>query len=567
METGKEMIRFGMALIAVLIAITAVVSALSIPPVVTIAATPNPADVNSTITAIAVDLSGSGIKYAEIFENNVSVKKCAAATCIYVDSHTAPQTRSFYAVGVDNTGRMTTSSTISVNFQNIAPVLNSIGNFVIDENELLQFTINASDANGDALTYSASGLPAGAVFNAGTRTFSWIPDFTQSGVYNVNFSVTDGTAFDSEVVQITVNDIVIPGDTEAPRYYNPEANPESPVVYVPGAEYEFSVAWIDNAGVANVWIEFNGVNYTLTSIGSVYNFEIDDLAAGTYDYRWYAEDANGNLNQTGLFSYVINRAIPALAIQMLPGAVVGNGTNTTVTGTGCPSQLTGLLYRDGVAVSNPDTAALAVGNYSYVFNATGNANYTDASASGILSVVQGSVPGDGDGDDDDEDDDIEIIEIDDDDLNSGYTLWMNEGDKVKFVFCGTPYFMKLSEVDADDEEATFSITPGAIRFTLDEDSSTEIDLDGDNVKDIRVKVEDIGTSRAKVHIKRISTICAGTRTFSTGSGSMIYDSSSKATESADDESWYNRLGVLLWMIVIFILLLIIFAFVLKRARG
>ncbi len=93
---------------------------------------------------------------------------------------------------------------------NTAPVLASIGNKTVNEGSLLQFTVSAIDAEGNALTYSATNLPAGAVFTPATRTFSWTPGNTQSGSYpNVHFEVTDGSLTDFEDITITVNDVPV----------------------------------------------------------------------------------------------------------------------------------------------------------------------------------------------------------------------------------------------------------------------------------------------------------------------------------------------------------------------
>ena len=89
---------------------------------------------------------------------------------------------------------------------NRAPVLASIGARSVSENTLLSFSLSASDADGDTLTYSAGALPAGATFDAASRTFSWIPSFEQAGSYAVVFSVSDGKLSDSETVTITVLD-------------------------------------------------------------------------------------------------------------------------------------------------------------------------------------------------------------------------------------------------------------------------------------------------------------------------------------------------------------------------
>ena len=89
-----------------------------------------------------------------------------------------------------------------------APVLAAIGSKTINENAVLNFTTSATDADGDSLTYSASNLPTGAVFNASTQNFSWTPTYIQSGSYpNVHFQVSDGSLTASENITITINNV------------------------------------------------------------------------------------------------------------------------------------------------------------------------------------------------------------------------------------------------------------------------------------------------------------------------------------------------------------------------
>jgi hypothetical protein len=87
---------------------------------------------------------------------------------------------------------------------NNAPELDAIGGQSTDEGLLLTFTISGSDADGDPLVYSATGLPGGASFNATTRVFSWTPRYDQAGVYVVRFTVSDGELSDFEDVTVTV---------------------------------------------------------------------------------------------------------------------------------------------------------------------------------------------------------------------------------------------------------------------------------------------------------------------------------------------------------------------------
>jgi len=93
-------------------------------------------------------------------------------------------------------------------------VLASIGDKSINEEEVLTFTVNASDPHDDpanGLTLSATGLPSGATFNPTTGVFSWTPTEAQQGSYaGVTFTVTDdgaGNLTDSETIVITVNEV------------------------------------------------------------------------------------------------------------------------------------------------------------------------------------------------------------------------------------------------------------------------------------------------------------------------------------------------------------------------
>ena len=68
--------------------------------------------------------------------------------------------------------------------------------------ESLQFTVSASDADGDAVTLAAEGLPRGADFDAATGAFTWTPSASQEGEQVLAFTATDpwGASARAEVV-------------------------------------------------------------------------------------------------------------------------------------------------------------------------------------------------------------------------------------------------------------------------------------------------------------------------------------------------------------------------------
>jgi hypothetical protein len=108
-------------------------------------------------------------------------------------------------------GNLTTNQTININVNKIdqPPILNTITNQNTNENQLLQFTITATDPDGDSLTYLTAPLPYGSNLNSTTGVFTWIPTYTQSGVYPVTFYITDGNLTASQTINITVNKVDI----------------------------------------------------------------------------------------------------------------------------------------------------------------------------------------------------------------------------------------------------------------------------------------------------------------------------------------------------------------------
>ena len=87
------------------------------------------------------------------------------------------------------------------------PVITQIPPQTVNEDQLLQFTVTATDADNNTLGYSMANLPQGASFNSQTHQFSWTPNYNQAGSYTVLLSVIDGNATASQGIAITVNNV------------------------------------------------------------------------------------------------------------------------------------------------------------------------------------------------------------------------------------------------------------------------------------------------------------------------------------------------------------------------
>jgi hypothetical protein len=130
---------------------------------------------------------------------------------------------------IDNGSQaMSATEVVTINVGNVnrPPVLNPIGNKTVSEGQILSFNVTASDPDGNALTYSAPNLPAGATFDPVTQKFSWTPTYNQTGNYSVTFTVTDNGAPNSESTSETIT-ITVGSINRPPVLQAVTANPNT----------------------------------------------------------------------------------------------------------------------------------------------------------------------------------------------------------------------------------------------------------------------------------------------------------------------------------------------------
>ncbi|MBM7557071.1 beta strand repeat-containing protein [Halanaerobacter jeridensis] len=208
-----------------------------------------------------------------------------------------------FAVESSNGGVNSETTTITVNDVNRAPSIDSItnvsdGSATITEGKELSLAVNATDEDGDDLTYVISGTDADEFSQSG-NTFTWTPpidDYSSDNTFDVTLEVSDGTDTTTKDVTITVDD-----DTTAPSASvltitsdNDNSNlakagdtitlslTASEEITTPSATVAGNTATINNAGDsdATTW----EMNYTVQS----------GDAEGTVSFSVTAEDAAGN---------------------------------------------------------------------------------------------------------------------------------------------------------------------------------------------------------------------------------------------------------------------------------
>lgn len=228
-----------------------------------------------TLTLSATDGEGDALSFT-------ATGMPAGAT---LDGATLAWTPTFDDAGVHTVtftvsdGQLTDSETVTLTVANVnrAPLLAAIGARTVAEDATLTVTPTGSDPDGDAVTFSATGLPSGATFASGTLT--WKPSFTQAGTYTVKFTASDGTLSASEDVTITV--------TNTNRA--PTVSFTAPATVRAGASASFTVTKSDPDGdaLASAWSFGDGTTSTAASPTKAWS------AGGVYTVTLVVTDAHG----------------------------------------------------------------------------------------------------------------------------------------------------------------------------------------------------------------------------------------------------------------------------------
>jgi CSLREA domain-containing protein len=100
----------------------------------------------------------------------------------------------------------TDSGSATITNTNRAPVFSTdLANANAAEGDPVSFDADASDLDGDPLTYSASGLPGGLSIDPGTGLISGTLSFASAGVHTVTVTVSDGSLTDTDDFTLTVS--------------------------------------------------------------------------------------------------------------------------------------------------------------------------------------------------------------------------------------------------------------------------------------------------------------------------------------------------------------------------
>ncbi|MBZ6378868.1 hypothetical protein B5C34_10665 [Pacificimonas flava] len=155
----------------------------------------------------------------------------------------------------------------------------------VDEDGSVDVTVEATDADGDDLTYEVSDVVGGAVVDNGDGTFTYTPDadFSGDGSFVVTATDPDGETA-TQTVNVTIN----------PVNDAPEIGDIDPVDTFSGATFTITPTVTDIEGDDFTLTTTDGDGVTTTITDGVVTVEIDDDFTGDTFFDLTATDENGD---------------------------------------------------------------------------------------------------------------------------------------------------------------------------------------------------------------------------------------------------------------------------------
>ncbi len=247
-----------------------------------------------SVTATAADAVGVvGVQF-RLDGASLGAEDTTAPYSVAWNSTTATNgSHQLTAVARDLAGNARTSTAITVTVNNNrAPTLTQPANQTSAEGSAVSLALTASDPDGNALTYSATGLPGGLAINATSGLICGTPTFTSAGTYSVAATVSDGSLSQSRTFSWTITNT-----NRAPSLTQP-ANQTGAT----GTAASLSLTASDPDGTA--------VTFTATGLppGLAINATSGVISgtptqAGTYSVTATATD--GSLSQSRTFAWTI----------------------------------------------------------------------------------------------------------------------------------------------------------------------------------------------------------------------------------------------------------------------
>ena len=314
------------------------------PPVIT--AIPNQTSAENAVIALAVvatDPDGHAVTFSA---TGLPPGLTISATTGVISGTLPPTSVGTDAVTVrasDGTRSSSQAFSWTVTYVNLPPVLTVIPNQTSPESAVIALAVVASDPDGDAVTFNATGLPQALTINAATGLISGTLTASGAGVYTVTVTASDGTLTTNQPFTWTVTKVErAPVITAIPN----QTSPESAVIALQvvasdpdGDPVTFSATGLPQALTINAATGL--ISGTLTASGAgVYTVTVtasDGTLTTNQPFTWTVT----KVERAPVITAIQNQTSPESAVIAL--AVVASdpdGDPVTFSATGLPPALT-----------------------------------------------------------------------------------------------------------------------------------------------------------------------------------------------------------------------------------
>ena len=242
-------------------------------------------------TVSATDPQGSVVTYSISGTDADSFTLNTSSGLLAFNSAPDYETKTSYEVTITAVGSITNSEqALTININNLndnTPIFTSGVTFSGDENQTAIGTITANDADGDSLSFSASGSDL-SITSAGVLTFVSAPDYESKNSYTTTVTVTDGLNSVDQNITVNVNNL----------------NDNSPVVTssstFTAAENQTAIATLtaSDADGDSISFSLSGSEFSITSAGVLTFASAPDYETQTsYTATVTASDGTNSVTQ------------------------------------------------------------------------------------------------------------------------------------------------------------------------------------------------------------------------------------------------------------------------------
>ena len=261
-------------------------------------------------TIVATDTDGDSLTYT-ISGSEILISDSGVLTFVSAPDY---ETKSSYSATVTvSDGSISTTQDIEVSVldldENSIPVISSSSSFSADENQTAIGTINATDADGDTLTYTISGSEI-LISDSGVLTFVSAPDYETKSSYSATVTVSDATISVSQDIIVTIRDIteLVTGVTSSCETFVDDA-----------LSNEFRYCWEESQSTSGTEYSANIVQ-PLTVIFSDNSIEIPNISYAELLYSEYGiiltSETSGDLTWTNDQAYAIHQMMQKIPQQV-----------------------------------------------------------------------------------------------------------------------------------------------------------------------------------------------------------------------------------------------------------